>query len=272
MKKSILPLVFLSLMFSLWLTSCVPTKKLTYSEAKVKQLENDSIKTHNLLKDCNAQVKELDNEKASLQDDKTTLENQNLVGQNNLQTLANESKLTIEEQAMRLKRLEDIIQNQRNIMTSLKNSITEALINYKSDELSVYQKNGNVYVSLQEKLLFKSGSDAVDPKGKEALKTLAQVLNTTKDINVIIEGHTDNVPISTKRYQDNWDLSTARATTIVRILTQDNSFDKTRITASGRSQFHPVQTNDTEAGRAGNRRTEVILSPNLKELYKLLNQ
>lgn len=265
MKKSILPLVFLSLVFSLSFTSCVPTKKLIESEAKVNQLQSDSLKTHNLLNDCNAQVKELNNEK-------TSLENQNLEGKNNLQTLADETKLTIEDQAIRLNRLEDIIQNQRNIMTNLKNSISEALMNYESDELSVYQKNGNVYVSLQDKLLFKSGSDVVDPKGKEALKKLAQVLNTTKDINVLIEGHTDNVPISTSKYQDNWDLSSARATTIVRILTIDNGFDETRITASGKSQFHPVQTNETEAGRASNRRTEVILSPNLKELYKVLNQ
>ncbi|MDP2724338.1 MAG: hypothetical protein Q8O72_16420 [Bacteroidales bacterium] len=141
MKKTILPLVFVSLMFGLWLTSCVPTKKLTESEAKVNQLESDSVKTHNLLNDCNAQVKELNQ-------DKSTLENQNQVGKNNLQTLADESNLTIKDQATRLQRLEDIIQNQRNIMTNLKNSISEALINYEADELSVYQKNGNVYVSL----------------------------------------------------------------------------------------------------------------------------
>jgi len=146
------------------------------------------------------------------------------------------------------------------------------LMNYKTDELSVYTKDGNVYVSLAEKLLFKSGSDVVDPKGKEALKTLAQVLNTTKDITVMIEGHTDNVPIKTSKFKDNWDLSTARATSIVRILTKDDGFDSNRITASGRSQFHPIQANETAEGRAGNRRTEVILSPDLKELYKLLEQ
>jgi chemotaxis protein MotB len=143
---------------------------------------------------------------------------------------------------------------------------------YKTDELSVYIKDGNVYVSLAEKLLFKSGSDVVDPKGKEALKFLAQVLNSTKDITVMIEGHTDNVPIKTQLFKDNWDLSTARATSIVRILTKDNGFDPTRITASGRGQFFPVKSNETAEERAGNRRTEVILSPDMKELYKLLYQ
>ena len=165
----------------------------------------------------------------------------------------------------------DIIQAQKNVMDKLKNSISDALLNYKTDELSVYIKDGNVYVSLQEKLLFKSGSDVVDPKGKEALKTLAKVLNTTKDITVMIEGHTDNVPIKTNLFKDNWDLSTARATSIVRLLTKDYGFDSNRITASGKGKFHPIKTNDTEAGRSGNRRTEVILSPDLNEIYNLLS-
>jgi chemotaxis protein MotB len=153
----------------------------------------------------------------------------------------------------------------------VKNSIADALNSYKSDELSVYVKDGNVYVSLEEKLLFKSGSDVVSKKGKEALKTLAKVLNTTKDINVMIEGHTDNVPIKTKMFDDNWDLSAARATSVVRLLTKDDGFDPTRITASGRGEFHPVKSNETSVGRADNRRTVVSLSPDMRELYKLLN-
>ena len=143
-------------------------------------------------------------------------------------------------------------------------------MNYKTDELSVYVKDGNVYVSLAEKLLFKSGSDVVDPKGKEALKTLAQVLNSTKDITVMIEGHTDNVPIKTNKFKDNWDLSVARATSIVRILTNDYKIVPTRLTASGKSEFFPKADNDTAEGRASNRRTEIILSPKLDELMKLL--
>ena len=129
-----------------------------------------------------------------------------------------------------------------------------------------------MYVSLQEKLLFKSGSDVVDPKGIAALKSLALVLNDTKDINVQIEGHTDNIPIKTMLFKDNWDLSTARATAIVRILTKDNGFDSRRITSSGRGEFRPLNPNVSVEGRAGNRRTEVILSPDLNELYRLLNQ
>ena len=265
MKKTVLSVALPILIFSLALTSCGPGKKLMSSRVKVENLQIDSVNTHNQLEKCNTLVK-------NLNDDKTSLQNENLSAANDLKNLSNQSKMTIAEQAKRLKNLQDMIQAQKDIMLKLKNSIANALMNYKTDELSIYTKDGNVYVSLQEKLLFKSGSDVVDPKGKEALKSLAQVLNNTKDITVLIEGHTDNVPIKTKQFQDNWDLSTARATSIVRILTTDNGFDSNRITATGKSEFHPVQSNDTVEGRAGNRRTEVILSPDLKELYKLLDQ
>jgi chemotaxis protein MotB len=265
MKRTIQLLAFLSLIFSLLISSCVSSRKFTASQTTVDKLQKDSTNTHSQLNDCNVQVNNLKEEKASLQ-------NENALVQNDLKTLSTESKMTIAQQAMRLRNLQNIIQSQKDVMTNLKNSIADALMNYKTDELSVYNKDGNVYVSLSEKLLFKSGSDVVDPKGKEALKSLVQVLNSTKDISVMIEGHTDNVPIKTKIFKDNWELSTARANSIVRIMTKDYSFDPERITASGRSQFHPVKANETAEGRAGNRRTEVILSPDLKELYKLLEE
>ena len=242
------------------------------SEARNDKYLKDSANTHSQLNECNAQVKNLNEEKASLQNEKSSLQNENALIQNDLKALSAESKMTIADQAKRLKKLQEMIQSQKDVMAKLKNSIGEALMNYNTDELNVHIKNGNVYVSLEEKLLFKSGSDVVDPKGKEALKSLAKVLNSTKDINVMIEGHTDNVPIKTKLYEDNWDLSTARATSIVRILTKDYGFDSNRITASGKGKFHPVKTNETAAGRAANRRTEVILSPDLKELFTLLDQ
>ena len=152
----------------------------------------------------------------------------------------------------------------------LKNSISNALINYNTHELNVYQKDGKVYVSLSEKMLFKSGSDVVDPKGKEALKSLVKVLNNSADFTVATEGHTDDVSIKTPRFKDNQDLSTARTKSIVRILTIDNGFDAACIIASGRSEFHPLNTNSTVEERAENRRTEIILSHNLQEIYKLL--
>jgi len=272
MKKSFSTLAFLSLILSLLIISCGPSKKLVASRARVDKLQNDSTNTHSQLNDCNAKLKNLNEAKASLQKEYDLTQNDLSLVQNDLKDLSTESKMTIAYQAKRLKSFQDMIQAQKDVMAKLKNSIADALMNYKTDELYVYTKDGNVYVALEEKLLFKSGSDVVDPKGKEALKSLASVLNGTSDVTVMIEGHTDNVPIKTSQFKDNWDLSTARATSILRILTKDYSFDPIRITASGRGQFHPVTTNDTPEGRASNRRTEIILSPDLKEIFKLLYQ
>jgi chemotaxis protein MotB len=265
MKKTFTFLAFFSLILSLPFSSCGPSKKLMNSEAKVDNLQRENATSHSQLNDCNLQVKKLNEAKASLQKEFDLV-------QNDLKILSIESKMTIADQAKRLKNLQDMIQSQKDVMTRIKNSIADALMNYKTDELSVYIKNGNVYVSLEEKLLFKSGSDVVGTKGKEALKSLANVLNSTEDITVMIEGHTDNVPIKTTRFKDNWDLSTARATSVVRILTIDYGFDPSRITASGKGKFHSIKTNETAEGRAGNRRTVVSLSPDLNELFKLLDK
>ena len=135
----------------------------------------------------------------------------------------------------------------------------------------MFTKNGRVYVSLQENLLFPSGSAVVNPKGKQALSTLAQVLNSNPDINVVVEGHTDSIPIR-GRYEDNWALSVARATAIVRILTDTYKVAPERVVASGKSQFEPVDSNSTADGRQRNRRTEIILAPKLDELMQLIQQ
>jgi chemotaxis protein MotB len=265
MKTASRSLTFLLFIFCLLFSSCGPSKKLAYAQSRVDKLQKDSIQTQSQLNDCYAQARNLVEAKKSLQEEYDLI-------QNDLKDLSTESKMTIASQAKKLRIFSDIIQSQKDIMARLKNSIANALMNYTVEELYVYTKDGNVYVALEEKLLFKSGSDVVDDKGKEAIKTLAAVLNNTNSINVMIEGHTDNVPIKTNLFKDNWDLSTARATSILRILTIDYSFDPLRITASGRGQFHPVTTNDTAEGRASNRRTEIIVSPDLNEIYKLLYQ
>lgn len=265
MKKSLHFLVFLFLILNLSFMSCVSSKKLKSSEASFDKLQKENINTTNQLNVCNSEVQKLNKEKTALEGEYSSV-------QKDLNLLSNESKMTISDQARRLRNFQEKIQAQKDVMINLKNSLADALMNYKTDELYLYVKNGNVYVSLEEKLLFKSGSDVVDPKGREALKSLAMVINNTKDINVMVEGHTDNVPIKTKLFHDNWDLSTARATAILRILTKDFSFDPNRITASGKGEFHPIKTNETEEGRAANRRTEIILSPDLNEIYQLLYQ
>jgi len=272
MKKTFHYLTFLTLILALSFTSCVSGKKFKASQARVDKLQRDSTFTHGQLTDCNGNVKDLKAEKSNLLNKNASLSDENASVANNLKSLSSESQTTIADQASRLKNLQDIIQSQKDVMLKLKKSISDALINYKADQLSVYIKDGNVYVSLQEKLLFKSGSDIVDPIGKEALKSLVQVLSGADNITVIIEGHTDNVPIKTHSFKDNWDLSTSRASSILRIMTTDYGFDPNRITASGKGQFHPIQTNETTEGRSGNRRTEIILSPDLNELYKQLYQ
>jgi chemotaxis protein MotB len=175
----------------------------------------------------------------------------------------------LRDKAKRMDDLDSKLRSQIDAMTALHKKVSDALVNFKAEDLSVAMKDGKVYVSLSEKLLFPSGSAVVEPKGKQALGQLASVLNSSKDIHVMIEGHTDTVPIHTARFKDNWDLSTARATSVTRILTE-NSVDPTRITSSGRSEFIPVATNTDPVGRQRNRRTEIILVPKLDELYEIV--
>jgi chemotaxis protein MotB len=166
--------------------------------------------------------------------------------------------------------MKKIIAKQDSINNRLNTILRNALLGFNPDELSVEIKNGKVYVSMSDKLLFRSGSAAVEAKGKEALKLLGGVLDKNFDIDILVEGHTDNVPIKTPVYKDNWDLSVARATTIVRILVNDYKIAPTRMTASGKGEFFPKASNETTEGRAINRRTEIILSPKLDEIMQLL--
>jgi chemotaxis protein MotB len=176
----------------------------------------------------------------------------------------------LSEREKTLKEMQLIIARQDSITKRLNSIIRNALLGFNSDELSVEIKNGKVYVSMSDKLLFKSGSSAVEEKGKEALKLLGGVLDKNIDIDILVEGHTDNVPIKTSIYKDNWDLSVARATSIVRILANDYRIAPTRMTASGKGEYFPKSDNETAEGRAKNRRTEIILSPKLDEIMQLL--
>jgi len=177
----------------------------------------------------------------------------------------------LEARSKRVAELEGILNQQQQILEDLKNTIDKALSGFNANELTVERKNGKVYVSLSEKLLFASGSTTVDPKGKDALKKLAEVLKSNPDITIEIEGHTDNVPLKSNNYpKDNWDLSVLRATTIVKILTQENGVNAKRMIAEGRGEYFPVADNATAEGKSKNRRTEIILSPDLNALYQLL--
>jgi len=177
----------------------------------------------------------------------------------------------LDEKNQRLIELERILNAQDSLMRALKNTISDALFGFQKDGLTVTIRNGNVYVSMEEKLLFKTGSIDVDPKGASALKKLAQTIQDIPDIYITIEGHTDDVPVVVNpSYRDNWDLSVKRATSIVRILLDNSSIDPERIIASGRGEYLPVDKGKTPEARQKNRRTEIIITPNLDELYRLL--
>lgn len=171
----------------------------------------------------------------------------------------------------RLKMLEEIIRKQDELMTALSDRVKKALMGFDADELSVEMRDGKVYVSMSDKLLFKSASANVEPKGVEALEKIADVMKKNTDINMAIEGHTDSLAINTARFKDNWDLSVARSVSVVRLLT-DNGVDPQRVTAAGKGEFSPIGDNKTKEGRAKNRRTEIVLTPKLNELMQLLGQ
>ena len=182
----------------------------------------------------------------------------------NLQNELNARSTQIEE-------LQALIDAKESQMQKLKTAISNALHNFEGNGLTVEQKNGKIYVSMENKLLFNSGSWAVGTEGKQAVEQLANVLSENPDINVLIEGHTDNVPYKGTTLIDNWDLSVKRATAIVRIL-KNKDVNPMQITAAGRSEFLPVGSNETKEGKAKNRRIEIILAPNLDEISKLLNE
>lgn len=173
----------------------------------------------------------------------------------------------------RIDELEGLIAAKDAKMNALKTAVSNALTNFEGKGLTVEQRNGKVYVSMENKLLFSSGSWAVNAEGKKAVQQLGAVLALNPDIAVLIEGHTDNVPYGgTGQLTDNWDLSTKRATSIVQILRENSGIDPFNLTAAGRGEYSPVTSNATAEGKAKNRRIEVILTPKLDEINQLLNE
>jgi chemotaxis protein MotB len=277
----------------LFFSACVPVSKFNAAQSalssarydssqlanKVKDLQSSLAQANQLASNQKQQIDSLSQQMNNQQQQIATLTQQvaGLQQKNNdlttdaanRQALLSKSKQDLINQQVKLEHLQELMDRQKKAIEEIRKKMTDALVGFKSSELSVAIKNGKVYVSLQENLLFPSGSAVVNPKGTLALGKLADVLNQNPDITVDIEGHTDSIPIRGK-YQDNWDLSLARAASIVRILTVDYKVDPMRIIASGHSQYDPVQTNATPEGRALNRRTDIILSPKLDELYKLL--
>ena len=248
---------------------------------KVKEnagLKSDTAEMTGTIKDLTGQLNQLTARHEELQKKYAGLIDENISQSDQFNRMLkaksdelNNKEALLSEREKTLVEMQKIIAKQDSITRQLNSALRNALLGFASDELSIEIKNGKVYVSMSDKLLFKSGSAAVETKGVEALKVLGDVLNKNPDIDILVEGHTDNVPIRTSVYRDNWDLSVARATSIVRILTSDYKVIPTRLTASGKGEYYPRAGNETTEGRAINRRTEIILSPKLEEIMQLIN-
>ncbi len=235
-----------------------------------RELEKSLRELNLAFNELEAKHKSLQHDYSEMNDRYTDLIKSSLNKTEQLNTALREKGEQLLAREKRLAELEALIRRQDSITNALNDIVKRALLSFKSDELTVEMKNGKVYVSMSDKLLFRSGSAEVEEKGKEAIKKLAEVLNKNADVSIMIEGHTDNVPIKTAQFADNWDLSVARSTNIVRLLDETYKVDAKRLTAAGRGEYMPKMSNETAEGRAKNRRTEIILSPKLDELFKLI--
>lgn len=247
-------------------------------ESQNNQLIKDTTAIGTELRYLRAKNKELADLNAVLENNYLKLVKGNEKEMTDLLNELREAKLKLEEReselaqkSQKLKDLEDALAQKDKDVQTLKNKLLDALKGFEGSGLSVEIKNGKVYVSMSEKLMFASGSTEVDQKGIEALKELAKVLEKEKDIHIMVEGHTDNVPLKgTGCNKDNWDLSVARANAITKIILKNGNIEPSRITSAGRGEFYPLVNNDTPDNRAKNRRTEIILTPNLNELLEIM--
>jgi chemotaxis protein MotB len=236
-----------------------------------KQISNSEKDNAKLSGDLQETQKQL----LKKQDDLNTLSMQlnTLSGQLNKQKQSLDSlSAQVQAREKRVNELEAILKQKDDAAAALKKKLSDALYNFEGKGLTITQKNGKIYVSMDESLLFASGKTAVEPKGIEALKNLAKVLDQNPDINIMVEGHTDNVPMhGNGEIKDNWDLSVMRATSVTKIILQSSpNIDPTRISAAGRGEFFPLDPAKTPEARKKNRRTEIILTPKLDELLKVL--
>ena len=273
MKK----ITLFTLLTLLLCTSCVTKKKFMQAEMAAT-ISKDSLQ--GLLTDCrninaqmSAQIKNLlrDTTKMgnSIRQYQSML-NVNMTEQEKLNALLNQKKNELNERERTINELQQMINAQNEKVRKLLSSVKDALLGFSSDELTVREKDGKVYVAMSDKLLFQSGSARLDKRGEEALGKLAEVLNKQTDIDVFIEGHTDNKPINTVQFKDNWDLSVIRATSVVRILIKNYNVNPLQIQPSGRGEYMPVDDNETAEGRSKNRRTEIIMAPKLDKLFQML--
>ncbi|TCC93305.1 hypothetical protein EZ428_00600 [Pedobacter frigiditerrae] len=235
-------------------------------EQRITRLRKDTSDLNSQLNDLRTQHNEMEANYAKLRNN-SSAEINKLSG--NLNKLSDDLK----KREQRLKEVEEILRKRDEATNQLKAKLQEALLGFTKNGLTVEIKNGKVYVSLTDKLLFPSGSIIIDEKGKQALTQLATVLKQQPEINIAVEGHTDSQKINNLgQIKDNWDLSVLRSTSVVRFLTEEQKVESVRMTATGKGQYQPLNPNTSAENRSKNRRIEIVLSPKLDELYDLIKQ
>jgi chemotaxis protein MotB len=264
------------------LSSCVSQKKYTELEELQQNTKNLLDSATVKLNSCNEEKEAALAQLATLTEQNQFLKanNQDLINNiGNLTTLSQKGAENLEmslesmkEKDIKIQRMQDAVTKRDSVTLALVTSLKGVLGNLSDEDIEINVEKGVVYVSISDKLLFRSGSYSVTSKAREVLGKVAQVVNDKPELEFMVEGHTDNVPISIEGVQDNWDLSVRRATSVVRILEKDFGVAPARMTAAGRSYYAPVADNDTAANRAKNRRTRIVVLPKLDQFYDLIEQ
>ena len=277
MKKAVALLVS-----GVLLASCVSQKKFTELEELQQNTKNLLDSTSVQLNSCNEEKEAALAQLATLTEQNRflTANNQDLINNiGNLTTLSKKgadnlerSLESIKEKDIRIQRMQDAVTKKDSVTLALVTSLKGVLGNMSDDDIEINVEKGVVYVSISDKLLFRSGSYTVTSRAREVLGKVAKVVNDKPELEFMVEGHTDNVPIKKDGIQDNWDLSVMRATAVVRILENDFDVAPSRMTAAGRSYYLPVADNDTAANRAKNRRTRIVVLPKLDQFYDLIDK
>ena len=277
--------IFLLIISTLIVSSCVSSKKLKQSQANEEQLTQSLTKCKQALADCqNSKDDVIIEYKSKMNDIQNSLNTKD----SKVKSLEEQIELYKKTNSNLLDRLSDLSvisktgaesikqsldamnEKDRSINMALVMNLKRSLSNENSEDVNIEVKKGVVYISLSDKMLFKSGSAMINEQASSVLEKISKILNDQKDLDILIEGHTDNVPMNSDCISDNWDLSTRRSTAIVRLLQKKYNVDPSRMTAGGRSEYLPKVSNDTAEGRKTNRRTEIIILPKLDQFFKLM--
>lgn len=235
---------------------------------KIKSLESELSTKSAQVTQLEKQIDHMQTTNSSLLD---RLQDLSVINQTEAESIKN-SLQSLNRQQQYITELSDIIDEKDSINNALVYNLRNSLIDFDDEDVIVEVKGTAVYVSISDNMLFNSGSSQVLSGAKGVLEKVARIINDNEQVNVLVEGHTDDVPISTEKFQDNWDLSTLRATAVVRLLQNEFYIPPARLTASGRGEYVPKADNGTLVGRRKNRRTEIILTPKLDQFFELLQE